>query len=359
MTLSRREFLASLTGLSLLASLAEPVQGSALPTGRYALAGRILPGDGTHPLIDHAVLVTKGTIEGIVPAKEVTDRPIVAPADGTILPGIINAHCHRTHSPEDRARLWLNHGVTSIGDCASPLAAMPLLAQSPSGTTATAAFSGPMLAPPDGYPLPAHSPKHAMVIHSPQEARESVKRLSDLGAGMVKLSFEPGPLPVPWPRFDPATAEAICTQARKLGMVVRCHVEDLAGLEPALNAGVHTVEHVPHRWSVGSKTRPILQKTDGKLEPIPYYLSLLERMVRDQVILTPTLDVLSRSVWNGPQLYEPVRAFAALNVDIQAFFFEEPAGYGIEGGRKSNQITERRNKIDFLRGRVGATTGDA
>ena len=313
MTFSRREFLASITGLTLLAATSGPALGSGLPSGRYALAGRVLSGDGTLPLNDHAVLVKNGRIEAVVPAATVTDRPVVALPDVTIIPGIINAHCHRLHSPENRANRWLKHGVTSIGDCASPLSAIPQLSNSPSWKTATAAFAGPMLAPPDGYPLPVHSPEHALVVRSPQEARDAVKRLSDLGAGMVKLSFEPGPLPVTWPRFDPLTAGAICAEARKQGMIVRCHVEDLSGLEPALNAGVHTVEHVPHRWNDGSQTRAVLQKADGKLEPVPYYRSLLERMVRDRIILTPTLDVLSRSIWNGPQLYEPVRAFAALN----------------------------------------------
>ncbi len=58
--------------------------------------------------------------------------------------------------------------------------------------------------------------------------------------------------------------------------------------------------------------RPVLQQEDGGQIPIPAYQSLLERMVREQIILTPTLDVLSRSVWNGPELYEPVRFFANL-----------------------------------------------
>jgi len=312
MSISRREFLTSLTGLTLLASATGPALGSPLPSSRYALAGKVIPGDHTPPLRDHAVLVDNGRVEAIVPAMDVMDRPIVAPSNASILPGIINAHCHRLHSPEDRNQRWLRHGVTSIGDAASPLAAMPLLADSPSGTTATAAFAGPMLTPPDGYPLPVHSPEHALVIRSAKDACDAIRRLSDLGAGMVKIAFEPGPMPVAWPCFDQATAEAICSEARKRGMIIRCHVEDLAGLKPALDAGVHTVEHVPHRWNAGREFRPVLSRTDGKPEPTPYYQSLLERMVREDVILTPTLDVLSRSAWNGPELHEPVRTFAAM-----------------------------------------------
>jgi len=133
--------------------------------------------------------------------------------------------------------------------------------------------------------------------------------LADRGATMIKISFEPGPLPHPWPQLDTQTAGAICDAARKLGLIVRCHVEDLSGLEPALNAGVHTVEHVPHRWHTRERIRPVLT-SDNKL--IDQYMSLLERMKRENVILTPTLDVLCRSPWRGASLFEPVRAFHAM-----------------------------------------------
>ncbi|MEZ7197139.1 amidohydrolase family protein [Pseudodesulfovibrio karagichevae] len=45
---------------------------------------------------------------------------------------------------------------------------------------------------------------------------------------------------------------------------------------------------------------------------VPHYQRLLERMARDGVIMTPTLDVFTRTPWNGPALFEPVRAFHAL-----------------------------------------------
>lgn len=312
MVLSRREFLASITGLTLLASTADSSLCAQLPTGRYALAGRVLTGEGTPPLTGHAVLIDNGCIEAIRPARTIKDRPVVAPPHATIMPGIINAHCHGLHTAAERRQRWLEFGVTSIGDVAAPLSAMEQLMDSPAGATATAAFSGPMLAPPGGYPLPVHNPNYALVVDSPATARDIVKRLADHGARLIKISFEPGGFLSDWPSFDPTTAQAICAQARKQGMKVRCHVEDLAGLEPALNAGVHCVEHVPHRWSEGSRMKPVLVSGNGKPEPIPYYRSLLERMVRDDVILTPTLDVQSRSPWNGPSLYEPVRAFHAM-----------------------------------------------
>jgi imidazolonepropionase-like amidohydrolase len=304
MALSRRAFLTLLAGTGLLA----PSAHAAPPRGTFALAGTVYPGRGA-PLPGHAVLVRASRIEDVVPAHAVTDRPVVALEDGSILPGVINAHCHNLHTVRERRERWLDHGVTGIGDAASPLRFLPALLASPSGQTATASACGPMLCPPGGYPLPVHSPEHALVVASPREGADAIRRLADLGATRIKIAFEPGTLPEPWPRFAPATAKSICDTARGLGLAVRCHVEDLSGLEPALDAGVAFVEHVPYRWHDRGAIRPVLGP-DGA--PVPYYQHLLERMAHDGVVMTPTLDVFTRTPWNGPALFEPVRAFHAL-----------------------------------------------
>ncbi|AMK10279.1 amidohydrolase family protein [Pseudodesulfovibrio indicus] len=315
--LSRRDFLTVLARVAPFAwalspagpiprALAGPDRTS--PGAIFALAGTVLPGRGD-PLPGHAVLIRHGRIEAVVPAGLPRDRPVVAPPDAWILPGVINAHCHHAHTPEDRRRLWLESGVTALGDAASPLAALPDLLRSPAGTTATASACGPMLAPPGGYPLNAHTRDMALEINSPARGEDAVRRLADLGAGSVKIAFEPGNGPAPLPLFDAATARAVCDTARRLGLGVRAHVQDLSGLEPALNAGVRTIEHVPHVLRTPDGPAPVLDKSGAVL---PAYRTLLERMARDGVILTPTLDVLSRTPWGGPALFEPVRTFHAM-----------------------------------------------
>jgi len=304
MSLSRRDFLSSMGGLAALIATC-PFKAMAATGKRYGVIGTVIIGDGSGPLHDHAVLINHDRIEAILPASEVKDRQLISISGATILPGIINSHCHRIYSREDRYQRYLQHGVTSIGDTASPLAALPRLLQSPAGKTATAAIAGPMLCPSGGYPLPIHSADNGMVITSPAAGREAVRRLADQGTTMVKIAFEPGVNSTPWPLFDGTTASAICDEARKLGQTIRCHVEDFSGLESALNAGVHTVEHVPYRWIKDGSHRDIL--TNGKL--ISEYRILLDRMAQENVIMTPTLDVFSRSMWDGPRLYEPVRYF--------------------------------------------------
>ncbi|BCS88901.1 amidohydrolase family protein [Pseudodesulfovibrio sediminis] len=308
MPLSRRDFLASMVGLGTLLCPCTGTTGP-LPKGTFALTGTVITGTGQHPLKNGTVLVNKGIIEAVLPEAHITDRPVIALPDAAILPGIINAHCHRIHTREERRDRWLAKGVTSIGDVGSTLDDMRLLAQSPTGTTATAAFCGPMIAPSGGYPTPIHKPVYALVADTPKQGRETVRQLEGQGATMIKISFEPGIMPRPWPMFDADTAEAICTEARRLGLIIRCHVEDFAGLKPALDAGVNTVEHVPYRWHEKGVIRQIFND-NGEL--IPSYIAMLERMVRENIILTPTLDVLNRTPWKGPALFEPVRTFNAM-----------------------------------------------
>lgn len=302
MTISRRHFLAALCGLPALTTKAGEAS-STLPA-RYALTGTLYSGDGTKPLRKHGVIVENDTIKAVVPEQNIPES-IHRLGNGFILPGIINCHVHDLYSPKERRDRFLAHGVTSIGNVASPIAKLPALLDSSPGLTTTTACTGPMLCPPGGYPLPIHKGDYGMIVDSPTKGKERVRHLADLGATMIKISFEPGPYPTPWPMFDAKTASAICDEARRLGLIIRCHVEDITGLKPALDAGVHTIEHVPHRWIENGKPRPILRDNT----PIAEYRTLLNRMIRDGIILVPTLDVLSRSLWNGPDIYEPVRYF--------------------------------------------------
>jgi imidazolonepropionase-like amidohydrolase len=323
MVMTRREFLATLGALALPVATRSMTAMAAGPPGAfapcYALIGPVCTGHGSLPRPDTAVLVDHGRIEAVIPATDPAmtairaNRPVLALTETTILPGIINAHVHSVHTPAERRKRYLLHGVTAMGDAASPLAALPHLLDSPAGETTTTACAGPLLCPPGGYPLPVHSPDHALVAASPSQAREEVRRLADAGATCVKLAFEPGPYVRPWPLFDPATARALCDEARRLGLTIRCHVEDLGGLEPALQAGVDTIEHVPHRHIGPDGPAPVLTKGG---DPVPHYRRQLEIMARDGVIMTPTLDVLSRSIWKGEALFVPVRAFADLGGGI-------------------------------------------
>lgn len=299
-----------MAGLAILPASARSATHSDAP---FALTGTVFTGEEKPPLHDHAVVVHGTRIVDVVPIHSANIPRTITVPNAFIMPGAINCHVHGLHSPKERRERWLQHGVTAIGDVGSSLKAISALTQTPTGQTATAACSGPILCPPGGYPLPVHDNRYGLVVTSPQHGREQVRRLANLGATMIKLAFEPGPNRKPWPMLDAATAEAICNQARRLRLVIRCHVEDIGGLGKILNAGVDTIEHVPHRWLRNGVPHPIL---DRQGRPIPPYRKLLNRMVKDGIILTPTQDVLSRSMWSGPELSAPVQYFNQLNGDI-------------------------------------------
>lgn len=309
MTLSRRQFLLSASvfvGEAILPGSAMP---QPLPNGTYALTGTVLPGDGT-ALADHAVIVSGSTISEVVPARALHGAIPVIAQGGWIMPGIINGHVHRSHTGTQRRDRFLNHGVTSIGDLGSPLGVLSVLCEDTGPPTATAACTGPVLCAPGGYPIPVHGAEYATPVTSSAQARDTVKRIADLGATMVKIAFEPGPNTIPWPTLSPAIAQAVCDQARILGLIVRCHVENLDGVAPAIDAGVDVIDHVPHVRRVEGRLRSVLEP-DGKT-PVLAYRKLLGRMAREDIMLMPTLDVLSRSPFDGPALYEPVRHFHRL-----------------------------------------------
>lgn len=307
MTFSRRQFILSACALTCVPFAAQAKTGST--HALYGLIGTIITGKDNAVLPDHALLIQGDVVQDILPARSLPHGILTTDTGGWILPGIINAHVHRTYTPQERTERFLRHGVTSIGDVGSPLSALKALAKQGTSATATANFSGPMLCAPGGYPTLEHGAEYGIEVDTPADARDTVRQLADHGATMIKIAFEPGPTQDPWPMLDESTAHAICDQARKLGMVVRCHVENVAGLRPALNAGVHTVEHVPYYWQEKANSRPILDDSGDTPLPLAPYRELLDKMIRDHIIMTPTLDVLSRSLLNRPQLIGVTRYF--------------------------------------------------
>lgn len=169
---SRRTFLAALGGLAAFTATTGPAAAQAI----YALTGTVIPGDGSPARANHAVLVRGERIEAVLPAASLDHRIPVLHAGGHILPGVINCHVHRIHTPEERYDRFLAHGVTSIGDAASPLDALTELTRNPAGRTATAACAGPMFCPEGAIPCPCTAENTAWWF--PRPSRQKKKSMS-------------------------------------------------------------------------------------------------------------------------------------------------------------------------------------
>ncbi len=232
-----------------------------------------------------------------------------------LLPGFIDAHVHLAYSPEVRRNKHLLEGVTMLGDVGAPLECVPVLRRERDArdrATATAICSGPVLTAPGGYPTRRHGPAYAMPVVGTDQAERAVSLLHDYGARLLKLVFEPGDGD---PVLDQDTAKAAVSRAHRLGMTTRTHISGIRELELALACGVDVVEHLPLR---GWGTPRGRARIDG----------LFRRMADSGVLLVPTLDALSRSMWDNEPLMEIIALFhhcgGRLAVGTDAPFFGVP-----------------------------------
>ncbi len=305
-TVSRRAFLCACLGICGL--LCPRVFAASHPY--LCLLGRVIDGSGREPVEDGAVLLFGGQIAAVGARAEVVVPPGAALLDlrpATILPGVINAHVHNVASTALRRELLLA-GVTSVGDVGSPVAQLSALSRCRDTTenrVATAFFSGPMFSPPGGYPGRVWPGGYGMEVSGAVQARRGAKQLLDQGATMLKIAFEPGTGPVPWPVLGLDEAMAVVEVAHERGAVVRCHAQDLSGLSLALEAGVDTVEHTV----LHSRKEPVFVGARGQLRPGPEYAGLLGRLAKEGIMLVPTLDVGTRSTWDDSGALAAVRLF--------------------------------------------------
>ncbi len=284
--------------------------------------GRVWPGAGQAVLEDGLVFVRNGLVRDVVRAEpefrvpehiqcyDFTSESGVV----TLMPGILDGHVHKAWDPDARRSLLLR-GVTAMGDLAAPLNRLSLLAQdrdSRNRPAARASWSGPMLTAPGGYPVDAYGAQWALEVDSPRAAARAVERLAGLGARMVKLGFEPGPHGQT-PMLGLESAREAAAQARQLGLVTRCHCQDAAGLERALDVGVDVVEHVPDRWTLeNGEIRPVYAGSLDALEPSGPFVELIRRMAGQGVAWTPTLTAGAERSWLVRGMQAAVALFAGL-----------------------------------------------
>jgi len=207
-------------------------------------------------------------------------------------------HAHLTYHniPED---IILRHGITTIRDVGGPL-------HKPYGGDGglRVLTSGPIITAPNGYPIPSMGATNlAIPVATEDEARETVRKLIDGGAVMIKIALEPGgeagapwssghdhhqvgaehetphslridnSLKSAWPLLPVNIVEAIVDEAHKHDHKVTAHVAERKGVQIALDAGVDEWAHVP-------------------CGIIPE--ALLKQAVEQNVKIVTTLDTLSK-----------------------------------------------------------------
>ena len=216
---------------------------------------------------------------------EVSVVPLEADANavdgkgGFLLPGFIHTHAHLMENNDgfntENLHRWLRSGITHIRDqgILSRHTAEDAVAWRDSLPSAegypSLSVCGPFLSAPGGYG--GFSP---IGVSSPAEAREAVRRLVDTGVDQLKLAYDEG--------YDESTRnlpmlgldciDAICDEAHRLGYTVSAHVTRVARLETMVDCGIDESAH-------------------ACIDPMPD--SLIERMVRNGVVMTPTLSMFA------------------------------------------------------------------
>ncbi|GHF77863.1 amidohydrolase family protein [Streptomyces filamentosus] len=237
--------------------------------------GRVIVGSGTY-LEDGAVLVKDGLIAAVGPRKEVeeqagADTPRFA-FDGTIMPGLIDAHVHLVFdgSPDPvaglqtstdevlledmrhRAEQLLRSGVTTardLGDRGGLV--LRLAAEISEGRTL-----GPRIVS-AGTPVTTvggHCHFLGGEIAGEAEARDLVRRNLAAGAGVIKAMVTGGGLTKDGPKshesqFTKEELGALVDEAHRAGVPVAAHAHGADGIAAAVEAGVDTIEHCT--WMTG------------------------------------------------------------------------------------------------------------
>lgn len=298
-------------GFELLYSLvlaAASVAASADNTSILIRADRIF--DGYAIQSDSEILLNGGKVVKIGRRGEIRDETakIFDLGNATLLPGFIDLHGHLSfqHVP---AETVLRHGITTLRDVGGPL-------HPPRGGDGELRLltSGPILTAPDGYPIPNLGEQDiAIPIDDEREARETVRKLVDGGAVLIKIALEPGneagapwsggghnhahahghrpSAKSNWPLLPLNLVKAIVDEAHKLNRRVSAHLAEAQGAEIALNAGVDEWAHTP-----------CAALSDQQLQ----------RAVAQQVKIVSTIDTLSKC----PGIESNVKRLAALGAEF-------------------------------------------
>ena len=269
--------------------------------------GLVIDGTGAEPVSNGYVVIqgnrildVGGASSLVVPAK----ARVINVAGKTIMPGIINAHAHYSCDPVVRHHL-LMEGVTSVCDLGSSLRCMPNFEREVDWDNRPAARgfkAGPILTVPGGYPATIYGSSWHYEVSTPEEAEAAVLDLLNRGADVIKIALEPGHPQNPWSVLSLEQVQTIVDVAHAHNIPVRAHVRQAAMLDIALDAGVDSIEHVPVPFCLEAEYKRMVEDDTLQLTQFPKLEAQLARMVKQGVVLVPTLEINAYVIHILPEL---------------------------------------------------------
>lgn len=330
--------------------------------------GRIIDGTGTDPIIDGVVLIEGERITAVGPADEIdipSEAEIIDANGMTVMPGLIDVHVHFDilgHADydhwfgtyEDRmrsdilpsaAKAMLMAGVTAVRDLGSDVENIFWLrdqvnsGQIPGPRTFIA---GPFLRK-TATAFVSTDYLDTWVIESPEDARNKVRKLAEMGVDVIKTQDE---------ALSRTELAAIYDEAHKHGLRVASHIYAEDAVRTALEAGLgayDTIEHI------------------GVNENMTYADDIVRMIVDNKVAMAPTIIALEGVdlIIKNPELTDDPRwrrdVPADLYADIRRSYREEDLSAHPIYQRANDDRAGRFSKLKDLyeRGAIFAISSDS
>jgi len=296
--------------------------------------GTLIDGTGKQPLTDAIVIIQEGKIKAV--GKKISipkSARIIDIEGGTILPGFINTHVHRSFNIAT-LQLWAQQGVTTVRDLGNGrypeiFRFRDRIRNDP--YTARLVAAGPIITVPGGYPSRSNSiaEEDALIVYSSDDAREKINWLFDSGADLIKISLESFEYKIPVLTID--ETKIIVETAHARGGLVSAHVTFSGDLVKALEAGVDDIAHmITDRLSDDLIERVI--KADVYWVPTIYvWMRGGEGLPDMNPLQDPVVDNLKRFVAAGGKValgtdYGPPIHTADLGMPLHEIFWMHEAG---------------------------------
>lgn len=276
-----------------------------------------------------AVLVdTSGRIEAVGPSKALRKKAYQeTKVEGVLLPGLIDVHTHlclsasldpfadamadhparMTHRALAGLSAHLDAGVTTIRDVGG-LHGIDIEMQNlvdENRVEGPQVFaSGKLIAMTGG-----HACLLGSQVDSPDEARKAARQNLMDGARLLKViatggvlthGVQPGAA-----QLTEAEMAAVCEEARKAGKIVAAHAQGAEGIDNALRAGVHSIEHGfwLSDWAIQTmaKERQVMVPTFAALRAMQRLGDQLPQSIQDKIAEShpPHLDSFRRAMQAG------------------------------------------------------------
>ena len=285
------------------------------------VGGRLIDGNGGAPLDDSVVILDGekiaaiGKVGGIpVPA----DAQVIDTNGMTVMPGLVDVHVHFDiigHSDYDRwfgtyetrmrtdimpyaAKAMLYAGVTTVRDLGADVSNIFWLRdQVNSGEIPgpRTFIAGPFLRK-TATAFVSDDYVDTWVIDNPEDARQKVRQLAEMGVDVIKTQDE---------ALSLEELEAIYDETHRLGLRAASHIYSAEGIRTALEAGLgeyDTIEHI------------------GSNAPQSYDDDIVRMIVEQRVAMAPTIiarDGLRQMIEN-PELTDDPRWSTDMPEDLYA-----------------------------------------